>query len=185
MITEEEMPIWIARSGRITMRAYHIVLVVRSLKAGPLGRKAYISKIEAVLTGPFQNWILLSLAKLNFGVAYRKRYLEELIATVEYEYPIWILHPIKGQFRRRTAAIKAIERLRKDEAANHEFAARWLSEKRKLTRPQPLPKKNIEEFFLWATKVLDQTLSAESSAKKFLNGQSRPKRTAKQRKRRI
>jgi len=153
------MSVWAARSGTIRKRVHGIQAAIRSCQAGPLTRQAFTSRIEGCLTGPFADWIRLNLAKRNPSVPRDARAWEELAGQVEYEFPAWILHPIKGKFDRRNAVFKAIDRLRREERHNHRSALFILAQGHKLTRTRPLPKKAIEGFFDWVADVLDQCLA--------------------------
>jgi hypothetical protein len=159
----EEMPLWIARHGVMLTRAQDTAVIIRSIKAGPLSRAAYIKAIESCLTGPFADWIRLNLAKLNPSIPRDTRRWEELAGELEYGFPAWVLHPVKSNVDRRKAVLKVFDRLRKETRHNHRLAVIVLSQKHELGRKRSLPKSKLKEFFKWTTDILDAVLASNQS----------------------
>jgi hypothetical protein len=149
-------PYYGERSGIVMSRIMAIVAVVLSSQQGPLTRRQYKRKLEGHLSATFGDLMLAKLAALN-GLEERERWERPCIEDrLESQLPCLLLCPIKDFTDRAKAAHEVLDNLRNEE----QELCRWATKCLKMDgvkKVHPLPRNAADEFFSWASYVIDDT----------------------------
>jgi hypothetical protein len=155
-------PYYGERSGIVMSRILAMVEVVLSSQQGPLTRRQYKRKLEGHLSATFGDLMLAKLAAHN-GLEERERWKRPRVEDrMESQLPSLLLRPIKDFTDRAKAAHKVLDNLRNEEPHLRRWAMKCLRMDG-VKQVRSLPRNAADEFFSWASHVIDQTfLEAEA-----------------------